>query len=54
LDANIVTWKSLDEFVRNPLILPNAQIPMNTEVQYQTPQPKTPLEEEPDYPFGEK
>ena len=54
LDANIITWKSLDEFVRNPLILPNAQIPMNTEVQYQTPQPKTPLEEEPDYPFGEK
>jgi hypothetical protein len=54
LDANIVTWKSLDEFVSNPLILPNAQIPMNTEVQYQTPQPKIPLEEEPDYPFGEK
>ncbi|HUT71493.1 MAG TPA: hypothetical protein VMW89_12550 [Desulfatiglandales bacterium] len=54
LDANIVTWKSLDEFASNPLVLPNAQIPMNTEVQYQTPQPKIPLEEEPDYPFDEK
>jgi hypothetical protein len=54
LDANIVTWKSLNEFVSNPLILPNAQIPMNTEVQYQTPQPKIPLEEEPDYLFGER
>jgi hypothetical protein len=54
LDADIVAWKSLDEFASNPLVLPNAQIPMNTEVQYETPQPKIPLEEEPDYPFHEQ
>jgi hypothetical protein len=51
LDARRVVWRSLDEFARHPVVLPNAQIPMNTEVQYLTPQPKTRLEEEPDYPF---
>jgi hypothetical protein len=51
LDADIVTWESLDEFTSDPVLLPNAQIPMNTEVQYVTPQPKIPLEQEPDYPF---
>jgi hypothetical protein len=53
LDANIVTWKSLDEFASNPVSLPNAQIPINNEVQYVTPQPKIPLEQELDYPFNE-
>jgi len=47
LDTNIVTWKSLDEFVNNPIILPNAQIPLNTEVQYRIPKPRIPLDQEP-------
>jgi len=53
LNANIVTWKSLDEFAVDPVVLPNAQIPINTEVQYVTPQPKIPLEQETEYPFEE-
>ena len=53
LDANIVTWESLDEFVANPIVLPNAQIPVTTEVKYVTPKPKIPLEQEPEYPFEE-
>lgn len=47
LNANLVTWKSLDEFVTNPIILPTARIPVNTEVKYETPKPKIPLEKEP-------
>ena len=47
LDANIVAWKRLDEFVTNPIMLPNAQIPINTEVKYRTPKPKISLEQEP-------
>jgi hypothetical protein len=35
------------------MILPNAEIPINTEVQYLTAQPKIPLEQEPDYPLDE-
>jgi hypothetical protein len=54
LDAGIVSWKSLDEFVINPAVLPNEQIPVNTEVQYETPQPRIPLEQEQDYPFDEQ
>ena len=50
-NANIVAWKSLDEFATKPIVLPNAQIPINTEMQYVTPQPKIPLEQEPNYPF---
>lgn len=53
LNANIVTWKSLDEFATKPIVLPNSQIPVNTEVQYVTPQPKIPLGQETDYPFEE-
>lgn len=53
LDAHRVTWKSLDEFTSHPVVLPNAQIPMNTEVQYVSPQPQIPLQKEPDYPFDE-
>jgi len=51
LDARMVAWKSLDEFAAHPIVLPNAKIPVNTEVKYLTPQPKIPLEQEPDYPF---
>jgi hypothetical protein len=51
LGANIIDWKSLDEFTRDPVVLPNAQIPVNTEVKYMKPSPKIPLEQEPDYPF---
>lgn len=41
----------LDEFASEPVILPNALIPVNTEMKYETPQPKITLEQEPDYPF---
>ena len=51
LDADLVRWASLDEFVTDPQILPNAQIPMNTEMQYDSPQPLLPLELETEYPF---
>jgi len=53
LDAYIIAWESLEEFAVNPIVLPNAQIPLNTEVQYVTPKPKIPLEQEVDYPFEE-
>ena len=53
LKANIVTWKSLDEFVTNVIELPTAQIPINRKVKYVTPKPKIPLEQEPEYPFEE-
>jgi len=53
LNANIVTWKSLDEFAANPIELPNAQIPVNHEVKYITPKPRIPLEQEMEYPFEE-
>jgi peptidoglycan/xylan/chitin deacetylase (PgdA/CDA1 family) len=52
LDAHRVVWRSLDEFVSHPMILPNTEIPINTEVQYLIAQPKIPLEQEPDYPFN--
>jgi hypothetical protein len=54
VDAGVVTWKSLDEFAANPIVLPNAQIPVNTEVKYLTPQPRIPLEQEPDFPFEDQ
>jgi hypothetical protein len=54
LDADIVAWKSLDEFVINPTVLPNEHIPVNTVVQYETPQPRIPLEKETDYPSEEQ
>jgi len=47
LNANIVTWQSLDKFAANPIALPNAQIPLNTEVKYRMPKPNIPLEQEP-------
>lgn len=52
-NTHTVNWKSLDEFAANPIVLPNAQIPVNTEVKYVTPQPNVPLEQELDYPFEE-
>jgi hypothetical protein len=52
LDADMVSWKTLDEFVSHPMILPNTEIPINTEVQYLIAQPKIPLEQELDYPFN--
>ena len=51
LNENTVNWNSLDEFTRNPLVLPNSQIPINTEVKYMEPHPRMPLEQELDYPF---
>ena len=50
-DADLVDWKTVDAFASDPVLLPNAQIPMNTEVQYLKPQPKIPLEQEVDFPF---
>lgn len=51
LNANWVLWETLDEFAAHPIALPNAQIPVNMEVEYITPQPKIPLEQELEYPF---
>jgi len=50
-DRDIITWQSMDEFVTEPIALPNAQIPINTRLDYMTPRPKVPLEDEPDFPF---
>lgn len=50
-DRDIVTWQSLDEFVTELIVLPNARIPINTRTDYMIPRPKTPLEDEPDFPF---
>lgn len=49
--AGIVKWRSLDEFAKEPTVLPNAQIPVNTRADYVIPKPKIPLEQEEDYPF---
>ena len=49
-NANIVTWKSLEEFDTETIVLPNAQIPVNREVKYITPKPKIPLEQETECP----
>jgi hypothetical protein len=51
LDKEIVVWQSIDEFVKEPIVLPNSQIPLNTTADYRVPKPKVPLEEEPDFPF---
>ena len=52
-DANLVKWKTIDDFAMNPIVRPNGEIPVNTEVQYVKPQPKIPLEQEVDFPFRE-
>lgn len=51
LNANTVNWNSLEDFTSSPLVLPNSQIPVNTEVKYMEPNPRIPLEQELDYPF---
>ena len=53
-DADIVKWETLDEFASNPVMLPYAKIPKNTEVKYMTPNPKITLEQEPDIPFKDR
>lgn len=50
-ETNMVKWKSLEEFAANPVVLPFNKIPINTEVKYMTPNPKIPLEQEPDIAF---
>ena len=50
-DANMLTWKTLDEFCARPIVMPNAKIPINTEADYVIPKPKMPLEQEQDFPF---
>jgi hypothetical protein len=50
-NSNRVDWQSMDTFVEAPILLPNAEIPMNTRADYRTPMPKVPLEDEPDFPF---
>jgi len=47
LNAGTVLWRSLDRFSDDAVVLPNGQIPVNTEVKYTAPQPNIPLEEEP-------
>jgi len=51
LNSNRVDWQSMDAIVTNPIVLPNAEIPLNTRADYRTPKPKVPLEDEPDFPF---
>ena len=51
LDADLVDWQPLNEFVADPIVLPNTQIPVNTRADYRVPMPKVPLEAEPDFPF---
>lgn len=46
-DTAGVTWVDLDEFGCVDVIKPFAQIPDNREVQYETPKPLTPLDQEP-------
>lgn len=52
-NADIVTWRSLDEFSADPIVLPNIQIPINTEIKYLKSEPKLTMEQETDYPFEE-
>ena len=51
-DADLVDWKSMDEFCVDAAVLPNDHIPINKEVQYLNPQPRIPLKDEVDFPFG--
>lgn len=51
LDANVINWKSFDEFVTEPIVLPYEQIPINMELKYAVPHPKIPLAQEVDYPI---
>jgi len=51
LNANRVDWLPLNDFVADPIVLPNMEIPLNTRADYRIPMPKVPLEAEPDFPF---
>jgi hypothetical protein len=42
----------MDDFASDPAVLANAEIPVNTDIQYTKPQPRIPLEEEVDFPFA--
>ncbi|OPY79900.1 MAG: hypothetical protein A4E64_00268 [Syntrophorhabdus sp. PtaU1.Bin058] len=46
-NADIVLWRSLNRFSDDAVVLPNGQIPVNTEVKYMAPQPNIPLDDEP-------
>jgi hypothetical protein len=48
MDEANVNWVDLDTFGQTTVVLPFASIPDNREVQYETPHPATPLEEEKD------
>lgn len=52
-DAGRVNWMSLDEFARDPVVLPYAEIPVNRVLDYTVPRPAIPREMEPDFPFPE-
>lgn len=47
-DSNEVNWLTLDEFGEVDVELPFADIPVNKEVQYETPHPLVPLDQESD------
>lgn len=51
LDQDRIHWQSIDNFVQEPVVLPNSRIPVNTRADYRTPRPKIPLEDEPDLSF---
>jgi len=51
LDQHRINWQSIDDFVQEPVVLPNSRIPVNTRADYRTPRPKIPLEDEPDLSF---
>lgn len=51
LNADRVTWQGWDDFIGEPIVLPNAEIPVNTRADYRIPKPLVPLEQEPDFPF---
>ena len=51
LDADLVEWQPLNEFVADPIVLSNADIPLNTRADYMIPMPKVPLTAEPHFPF---
>lgn len=47
LNTDSVAWQTLDRFSDDAIVLPNRQIPVNTEVKYEMPKPNIPLGEEP-------
>jgi len=47
-ESDIVDWQTIDEFTTDTMTLPIENIPVNTSVDYRSPQPLIPLENEPD------